>query len=212
MKKIAWLILRILHIADLVQLKMLGYLVDTGWFNSFYRNESIDKNSNPIPWCTYPFIYFIEPRLNNSMKVFEFGSGNSTFWFSNRISNIVSLEHDRQWYIKLLDKMPKNARLVYKEFTIDGEYANYINETGEKYDLILIDGRDRVNCVKRSVQALSAEGVLIFDNSNVETYVEAMEFLNEHNFKRLDFHGIAPIKPISSCTTIFYKDINCLHI
>ncbi|MEX0595958.1 MAG: FkbM family methyltransferase [Candidatus Paceibacterota bacterium] len=212
MKKIIWLILRTFRISDLIQLKLSSYLKDTGWFKSYYRNEAVDKFNNPIPWLTYPFITFVEPRLNQSMNVFEYGSGNSTFWFSLRVGKIVSLEHDKTWYNKLMNKMPANVDLVYKELNSNGEYAEFIKETGEKYDIVIVDGRDRVNCVKKSVGALSDRAVLVFDNSNVECYQEAMQFLKENNFKRIDFYGISPITTISTCTTVFYKENNCLGI
>ncbi len=41
-----------------------GYLLDNGWFQSYKNKTSVDKNGNPIPWVTYPFIDFISERLN----------------------------------------------------------------------------------------------------------------------------------------------------
>jgi len=46
---------------------------------------------------TYPAIRFLERRLSNSLEVFEFGSGNSTLWWAERVSRIDSCEHDAQW-------------------------------------------------------------------------------------------------------------------
>ena len=212
MKKIIWTILRTFRVSDIIQLKLSSYLRDTGWFISYYKSESVDRWNKPIPWLSYPCIAFLEPRLSLSMSVFEYGSGNSTFWFSQRVGKIVSLEHDKEWFEKLKGKMPANARLIFKELQTNGEYAGYISETTEKYDIIVVDGRDRVNCVKKSVHSLSATGVLIFDNSNVDCYQEAMRFLKEMDFKRIDFYGIGPITTISTCTTVFYKINNCLGI
>jgi len=212
MKKIFWFVLRTFRIADIIQLKLSSYLRDTGWYKSFYKGESVDRHNSPIPWLTYPFISFIEPRLNNTLKVFEFGSGNSTYWFSERVKDIISLEHDYKWYSRLKTRMPGNAELVYKELKENGEYANYINETGKKFDLVIIDGRDRVNCVKKSMTALSERAVVIFDNSNVECYQEAMQVLKNNNFKRIDFFGMSPIVTITSCTSVFYRENNCLGI
>jgi len=212
MKKIIWYVLDTLRISDVIQLRMSSYLRDNGWFRSFYKKESVDKNNNPIPWCSYPFISFLEPRLKDTHSVFEFGSGNSTLWFSKRAKLVVSLEHDKEWYEKLQKNVPSNVQFVYKELSKNGEYANYINTTNLKFDLVLVDGRDRVNCAKNSINSLSESGVLVFDNSNVECYSEAMEFLKDKGFKRLDFYGISPITTISTCTTIFYKSNNCLEI
>jgi hypothetical protein len=212
MKKIIWFFLDTLRISDVIQLKMVSYLRDMGWFNSFFKKEAVDRNNQPIPWCTYPYISFIGPRLKNTFSVFEFGSGNSTKWLSKRVADITSIEHDKVWFDKLQNTMPSNVQLIYKELTPNGEYANYIKGTGKKYDIIVVDGRDRINCVKNSVDSLSDNGVLVLDNSNVPDYSEAIQFLMDNNFKRLDFHGMFPIITISGSTTIFYKANNCLGI
>lgn len=212
MKKIIWIILRAFRVSDIIQLKLSSYLRDSGWFISYYKSESVDRHKKPIPWLSYPFIAFLEPRLDKSMSVFEYGSGNSTLWFSERVEKIVSLEHDKAWFEKLTGKMPANASLVFKELQTNGAYAGFIAETAEKYDIIIVDGRDRVNCVKKSISSLSEKGVLVFDNSNVECYQEAMQFLKDNGFRRIDFHGISPITTISTCTTVFYRENNCLGI
>jgi hypothetical protein len=212
MKKIIWIFLRAFRVSDILQLKLSRYLRDVGWFNSFYKRESLDRQNNPIPWLSYPFIAFLEPRLNKTMTVFEYGSGNSTLWFSQRVGKVVSLEHDKAWFDKLTGKMPENVSLVFKLLQKNGAYSGYIEETKEKYEVIIIDGRDRVNCVKKSINSLSDKGVLVFDNSNVDCYKEAILFLESNHFKKIDFYGMSPITTISTCTTIFYKVNNCLGI
>jgi len=212
MKKLIWFVLDTLRISDVIQLKLVSYLRDMGWFKSFYKKEKKKKNNAPIPWCTYPYISFIGPRLKKTFSVFEFGSGNSTKWLSARVGKIISIEHDKIWYEKLNNTMPSNVSLVYKELKPNGEYANFINETGEKFDIIVVDGRDRINCIKNSIKSLAENGVLILDNSNVEEYSEGIQFLTDNKFKRLDFHGMFPIITISGSTTIFYKSDNCLDI
>ena len=69
-----------------------GYLHEVGWVRSFQDSESIDNLGNPIPWCTYPFISFIMERLNKSMELFEYGSGNSTLFYSQYVKHVISLE------------------------------------------------------------------------------------------------------------------------
>ena len=97
-KQVIWNILIKLKIGGAVQLFLASGLRDDGWFESFNTKRSIDKEGNPIPWCTYPFIKFIEPKLNKDFSVFEYGSGNSTIWYAQRVKEIISVENDEDWF------------------------------------------------------------------------------------------------------------------
>ncbi len=212
LKNLIWNILIKLGIGGAVQLLLTGELKENGWFNSFNKKESIDKNGNPLPWNTYPFIKFIEPRLSKELSVFEFGGGNSTIWLAKRVGSIYSVEHDKEWADSLQKKIPSNAKIVYKNLTSNGEYSKEVISTNKKYHIIIIDGRDRVNCIKNSINCLTDDGVIIFDNSDLIIYNEAIKLLKDYGFKKLDFFGMSPITPHTNCTSIFYKSNNCLNI
>lgn len=49
-----------------------AYLVQTGYIKSIKSFEPVNKEGNPIPWMNYSFIDFLEPRLNQSMNIFEY--------------------------------------------------------------------------------------------------------------------------------------------
>lgn len=211
-KKIAWKILYKIRLADIFQLKLASSLKDDGWFISFYKKESVDGLNNPIPWCTYSFIKFIEPRLTKKFNVFEYGAGNSTIWYAQRVEKIFSVEHDQSWASSIKKKLPLNATLILKNLSMDGDYAKSILESGEIYDLVIIDGRDRNNCIKYAVKKLADEGVIIFDNSQLDDYKDGLEYLRMCGFKELKFTGNLPIVPNNNTTSIFYKTSNCLKI
>ena len=52
------------------------------------------------------------------MSALEFGSGRSGIWFSQRVQNLTSVEHDLDWYQSVKDKLEKenvtniNLRLI----------------------------------------------------------------------------------------------------
>ena len=69
-----------------------GYLVKIGWFNSFDSKSPVDDYHNPLPWVTYSFIDFIKERLKKQHTVFEFGSGNSTYFYAKYAGIVVSVE------------------------------------------------------------------------------------------------------------------------
>lgn len=188
-------------------------LRELGWFNSYDKKQSIDGNSLPIPWFTYSSIFFLDERLNNNLKVFEYGSGNSTLWFSDRVNFINSIEHDNHWYKTVTKSLKRsNVKVIYVPLSDVTKYINSCNQTNLKYDIIIIDGRHRVECIKSSIESLSITGIIILDNSNRENYTEAFTFLKETDFRYINFWGMCPGASILSCTTIFYRNNNCLSI
>jgi len=189
-----------------------GYLYDIGWTNSIITGNVVDASNNPLPWVTYPFIEFITQRLNNTMDVFEFGSGNSTLYYAGKAANVYSVESDRLWYDKIKNTMPQNVKLFYCELEDGGDYYQYAGKTDKKYDLIIVDGGDRVNCCIHSVTALKPAGVILLDDSEREEYNAGINLLSKNGFKRLDFWGTAPTINYLKCTTLFYKNDNCLGI
>lgn len=214
-KKIKWLIWYILiklNLGGSVQLILASGLRDDGWFESFNTKSSINKNGDPISWYTYSFITFLEPRLKKDFKVFEYGSGNSTFWYAERVGYLKCVEHDKKWYERNRSLYPANVNAILKSFSLDGSYANEINADDIKYNIIIIDGVDRNNCVRLSINKLTDDGVVIYDNTQVQEYKASIEFLLQQEFKKLDFEGLLPIVSYNNTTTIFYRINNCLDI
>lgn len=196
----------------LLSLRHKEYLVDTGWINSFKKNAPVDKNNNPIPWLTYPFIDFITPRLNKQMVIFEFGSGNSTLFYAKRVHHVYSAEHNLDWYNKLKSIVPENVHLYYKELRENGDYSRSALEVDASFDIIIVDGEDRNNCIINSFPSLKASGVIILDDSERTDYNIGTEFLLSKSFKRLDFWGISPGILFRRCTSVFYHPENSLGI
>jgi len=189
-----------------------GYLNDIGWFKAFDSRSPVDGDGNPIPWVTYSFIDFIKERLGKQHTVFEFGSGNSTFFYAKYAGIVVSVEHDKEWYEKIVKTKPENAEMIFCELIRGGDYCRMPVKLGEKFDIIIVDGRDRVNCCKQAVDALSPNGVVVLDDSEREFYRTGVDFLKKNGFKHLSLSGISPGLFYRKSTSIFYKDDNCLGI
>lgn len=191
-------------------LRKYGFLVEVGWFESWRTKRSIDATGSPIPWITYPCLSFLSPRISPQMEVFEFGCGNSTLWWGARVSRVVCCEHDPKWYAEMRTKVGKNVELELKD--IGDGYAGFIEQFRHRFHIVVVDGRDRVQCIHRSVGALTHDGIVILDNSERREYMTGIKFLLEQGFRRLDFEGPVPIVTERSTTTIFYKRENCLDI
>lgn len=200
------------RIKTLLSFGLKGYLSEIGWFKSFETKSPIGRNSEPIPWVTYSFIDFIADRIQKDHTVFEFGSGNSTFYYAQRAQKVVSVEHDKAWYEKISAAKPLNSEMIFCELQKDGDYSKMPESMGLKFDIIIVDGRDRVNCCYHSLAALSEKGVIVLDDSERENYAAAISFFKEQGFRELSFSGISPGLFYRKSTSVFYKDNNCLGI
>jgi hypothetical protein len=183
-----------------------GFLNQIGWTNSFYKKAPVDKNNNPLPWVSYSMIYFLEKYINKNMKVFEFGSGNSTLFFGKKVQKVVSVEHDLEWYEKISIISPKSVEIVYSELEYNGDYCRMIRNYNEKFDIIFIDGRDRVNCLKNSIDYLNDNGIIILDDSERSKYQEAFSFMKIKGFYSFTIYGISAGIFEFHETTVFYRN------
>lgn len=189
-----------------------GYLAEIGWFQTLKSRSPVDENGDPIPWVTYSFIDFIKTRIKKEHSIFEFGSGNSTFFYAKSAGRVVSVEHDQDWFNKISSTKPANSEMIYCALETDGKYCRMPLSLEQKFNVIIVDGRDRVNCSKQAVNALTGDGVIVLDDSEREFYKPAIDYLISEGFKQLPFSGISPGLFYRKSTTIFYKDQNCLGI
>lgn len=212
LKALATLVAKPKRLSALLSYGHKGYLASIGWFTAFDNHQAVDADNQPIPWVTYSFIDFIKERLHKDLTVFEYGSGNSTLFYAKNVKKVVSVEHDEDWYKKIVNEKAPNAEMIFTKLTTGGEYSQKAKLLNEKFDLIIVDGRDRVNCCKHSVDALSERGVLILDDSERKNYEEARQFLKTQGFKELSFSGISPGLFYNKSTSVFYKENSCLAI
>jgi hypothetical protein len=195
----------------LISFRHSGYLVETGWMESFKMKEPVTFDFEPLPWMTYSFIKFIESRLTDQFEIFEYGCGNSTSFFAPKIKSIMSVEHNEQWFKKIGKKLPANCNLLWREFPSE-KYSQACKETGKKYDIVIDDAMDRVKVIYNSLNSLKESGVFVLDDSERTEYYDGIKFLLENDYKKIDFWGLAPGISYNKCTTIFYKKENCLKI
>lgn len=189
-----------------------SYLYSTGWMQSRKARKPIDSDGNPIPWMNFPAVRLLEERLTRDLNLFEFGSGYSTFFYASRVSTVTSVEYDEKWFDVVKSQAPENVKLIFKEKDVDGDYCRVVGSTGDRYDVVIVDGRDRVNCIKQSISALSARGIIIFDDTHRDKYQDGIDFLKRNGFRALNLEGLKPTGTKIAGTTIFYRDNNCFGI
>lgn len=189
-----------------------SWLVTSGWLRSYQERVPVDQDGQPLPWIVYSAMAMLEPRLSRDWQVFEYGCGHSTLWWSRRVRQVDSCEHDARWYERIKRSMPDNVRLAHHELVPDGDYCRAVLQYGLSYDIIVIDGRDRVNCALQAEACLKPEGVVIWDNADRAAYQPGIDHLLARGFRRLDYYGMAPLSHRLTCTSLFYRDGNCLGL
>lgn len=190
-----------------------AYLVETGYVKSIKNFKPVNKEGNPIPWMNYSFIDFLEPRLRQSMNIFEYGSGYSTLYLSDKAGSITSVEFDRSWFEKMKEtlKGKDHCKVIYRPDK--KQYIKAIEEfDNERYDMIIVDGRDRTECIKHILPFLSEDGVVLLDDSWKAKFDKVFEFFKDNRFKELSFTGLKPGGMIVEKTTVFYRNPNVLGI
>ena len=167
---------------------------------------SVNRQGCYVPWITYPAIDFLDNINFTDCSVFEFGSGSSSFWWSNKAKQVTSVEMDALWYEKIAEKLPDNVRLFNVEN--GGMYPESINKFKEKFDVVIVDGAERYKCVVCAISKISDRGIVILDNT--EWYPNSARLLRDNGFVQLDFYGLPPSNSFPSITSIFYKSTELL--
>jgi hypothetical protein len=179
-------------------------LLKYGWLKAWWKGIPIDHNGEAMPWITYPAFDFIDQFDFSNSKVFEWGSGFSTIWWSKRCKTITSVETNEPWVTTLKDKLKPNANVILAKLNIQAELDPFLT-SGVNYDVIVIDnnGPFRKHCCLASVNRLNEGGIIILDNS--DQCLEACEVLRKDNFQQIDFTGMAPGAGYAHTTSIFFK-------
>lgn len=221
-KNIKWIILQLNDYLEeellLLRNKLLSlsnpkmYLNEIGWVQSIKMGLPVSKENLALPWVTYPFIDFIGERLNKKIDLFEFGAGNSTFWYAQRVNTVCSVENNLQWFNQIKNQLPNNATIYYQELIYGEDYGNFPKILDKKFNMIIVDGRDRVNCMKNSLNSLTDDGIIVLDDAERDSYKEGDLFLKNAGFKSISFWGLTPGAFINKCTRLYYKINNCLEL
>ena len=153
-----------------------------------------------LPWINHFAFERLKTLIRPDFRVLEFGSGGSTLYFKENVSYVYSIEHDTKWFevVKsycqtskhielnlITPELDNNAPEKYKSkhglFSEGQSFRNYSHGADHlqdsSFDLLLIDGRARPTCLENSISKLKPGGILIFDNSDRESYQDSISKL-----------------------------------
>jgi predicted O-methyltransferase YrrM len=103
------------------------------------------------------------------LRVLEFGVGTSTAVIKEHSqAHIISIEESKEWYEEYLSKFSdKRVELYHKAA---GWSLDELKEYGGEYDLIFVDGGDRLEELKYCVNLLAPNGVVYLHDAHREVY------------------------------------------
>lgn len=143
----------------------------------------IEALRGTTPWFVSGAIDHIEQLIQPHWTVFEWGCGGSTLWLAQRCQFVWSVEHNEDWYNKLIEerkqyKLFNVAQMLVPKDKGDHEYAEYAAQItaylDEAFDLIFVDGRNRAECIQHALPKLKKGGLLVLDNSERAQYQAAL--------------------------------------
>lgn len=178
-------------------------LKEYGYWNSIKNKCITDKDGRYIPWFTYPAYEFINSLDLKNKTVFEWGSGHSTVYWSKKCKSVTSVEDNKEWYEKIsrfLNRC-KNVNLIFSKDK--EEYLDSIKAANFSYDLIIIDGSYRIECLKKAVGLINDGGFIIFDNS--DWYEKPINEIIRNAWLKIDFNGFSPTNEYTSRTSILFS-------
>lgn len=141
-----------------------------------------------LPYMTSDEIVDLVSYLSKETEMLEIGGGHSTIFLSKLVKKLITIEHNLEWSKTIEDNI-QNPNFDWTLHVIEpnwpqthpfqpaehGQFENYVNFIStlddNQFDVILVDGRDRVRCSLQSVSKLKKNGVLlIHDFWNREKY------------------------------------------
>jgi predicted O-methyltransferase YrrM len=168
----------------------------------------------------------LERSLTPDAEAFEYGSGGSTLWLAKRVGGLTSVEHHAGWHARVEEEL-RQAGLTncsvelyeptatgngasdgpYRSPVVEGNFQDYVKAISslpdDSLDLVLVDGRCRVECVLRAMTKVKPGGMLILDDSDRKRYASAREELKA--WPRREFWGIKPFTLEPAHTTVWTK-------
>jgi len=181
---------------------ILNYTEDTlGGHKSYECKLPVDRNRHPLPWYTYPAIEYLCQYDFSKCNIFEFGSGNSSKFWSVRAHTVTSVEFDTHWYDRGTQGLSSNQTLLLR--TDQEGYVNAIHLHNKIYDVVAIDGKYRYNCAIEALKRTKNGGIIILDNA--DWFPNTAQLLRDGGCTQVDFIGIGPINSYAWCTSIFFN-------
>lgn len=113
-------------------------------------------------------------ELKDDMRVFEWGSGQSTIFFSQWCKEYVSIEDNEEWMSGVSKALvTKNVQLFLLP-----DMVEYVQAVEPGYDIYFVDGQVRVECARRAATVMRPRDRLFFHDWDREEYHGVLDTFN----------------------------------
>jgi hypothetical protein len=121
----------------------------------------------------------------------------------------VAFESDTSWFQRVERRAPRNVEITL----VDDDLIGLPHWPADSvFDVIVIDGMNRLRCAEASIGLLEKDGAVILDDSdqpwspsNSGEY-EIINLFRRQGYKRIDFYGYAPSVIRRHCTSVFFRE------
>jgi hypothetical protein len=178
--------------------------------------RSLSPMALRTPWWPYDAVTWVARYLPVHARVFEYGGGGSTLWLEDRGAVVTVAEHNEGWYQQLSEALLPGSRVILRRTESAGQivsavepgffddYVAAINEeSAESLDLVIVDGRARVDCVRLAMPKVKRGGLLLLDDSDRPRYQPAISLLA--GWERQVFEGLKPGEPSPTQTSLWCR-------
>jgi hypothetical protein len=194
------------------------------WITSLTRvHDSLAIAELGVPWWTYRAVDVVDAWLTahpRPIRVFEYGSGASTIWLSERAGEVISVEH-HAGFAEVIG--PVLAQLTNVTFRVVepqraaepatpsakpgkkgldfSAYVDAIDDSAGVFDVVVIDGRAREACLTATLPHLADDGMIVFDNSHRTRYRRA---IHASRLRERRLPGLTPTLPYPDQTSLLF--------
>jgi hypothetical protein len=156
-----------------------------------------------VPWWPYDAVSWIAANLPQSARVFEYGGGGSTLWLESHGATVTTAEHDEDWLNQMSAHLGPGTTLLFQppaasgaipSVAAPGYFDTYVaaidSQPDNHLDLVIVDGRARVECVYRAMPKVKPGGLMLLDDTDRVRYQPAIQSLA--GWERHVFRGLKP--------------------
>jgi hypothetical protein len=165
-----------------------------------------------LPWIAWPCIDFLNGYLHPEHRVFEWGGGGSTLFFLKKGCRVTTVESSARWVGHIeseIRKLSEDARdrwdLRFVPVTGNSDPAidEYVGQVaaGAPWDVVMVDGWSRVDCLRRALPHVKPSGVLVLDNADQKQFENAPQFMD--GWERHAFRGLGVARSWVTQTDVY---------
>ena len=158
------------------------------------------------PWMCRPAVEQLEKLVVPGMRILEWGSGGSTVFCAERGAEVICIEHDASWVKLLKSELARrklSAQVNINQIDLAANYVDIVDQLAGNFDLVIVDGRRRIECVSKAHNRVVPGGWLVLDDSDREAYSPAYERLA--GWHKLVLKGPRPETEADPQTTMWQR-------